>query len=31
MQELHGGKIECARSVCESLYEGFHVVEVDAV
>jgi len=28
MQELHGGKIECARSVCESLYEGFPVVEV---
>jgi len=30
MQELHGGKIECARSVCESLYEGFHVVESES-
>jgi SNF2 family DNA or RNA helicase len=30
MQELHGGKIECARSICESLYEGFHVVESES-
>lgn len=29
MAALHGEKIEGARSVCESLYEGFHVVEVD--
>ena len=27
MAELHGEKIEGARSVCDSLYEGFHVVE----
>jgi SNF2 family DNA or RNA helicase len=29
MTALHGEKIESARSVCESLYEGFHVVEVE--
>ena len=27
MAALHGSKIEDARSICESLYEGFHVVE----
>ena len=27
MAELHGEKIEGARDVCESLFEGFHVVE----
>jgi len=29
MAALHGAKIDCARGVCDSLYEGFHVVEME--
>ena len=29
MAELHGCKIDAARDICESLYEGFHVVEIE--